>query len=89
MKAIKAKISGRVQGVAFRYYCKLQADELNIFGTVQNLNDGTVELKAQGNEHQIRLLLIWCKSGSPAAQVTQVETIDFPLFNPKDFSILR
>lgn len=43
-------ISGRVQGVGYRYYAKTLADELNINGTVRNLSDGNVKVIAQTNE---------------------------------------
>ncbi len=89
MIAIEATISGRVQGVAFRYYCKTKADALSIKGIVKNVIDGTVKLQAQGPKDKIQLLLDWCKIGSPAGEVKKVVVTPIELFNPKEFSILR
>lgn len=47
------KISGRVQGVGFRYTAKAKAEEYQLTGWVRNKMDGTVELEAEGNEEQI------------------------------------
>lgn len=43
-------VSGRVQGVGFRYFCQATAIESNLKGWVRNLSDGTVELHVEGDE---------------------------------------
>ncbi|MGM0941624.1 MAG: acylphosphatase [Bacillota bacterium] len=48
-----AIISGRVQGVGFRYTAKQKADELGVTGWIRNNEDGTVELDAEGNMDQV------------------------------------
>ncbi len=45
---IHATVSGRVQGVGFRYYTRKTAQEFDVTGWVMNRADGTVELEAQG-----------------------------------------
>ena len=43
-------VSGLVQGVFFRYFTKKTADKLNLKGWVKNLDDGRVEILAEGDE---------------------------------------
>jgi len=53
MKRLHAIVSGRVQGVGFRYFVKHAASELNLSGWVRNLTDGTVELEVEGPEEEL------------------------------------
>jgi acylphosphatase len=53
VKTYHYTISGRVQGVCFRHYTVREAERLAIAGTVRNLDDGSVEVFAQGSEPQI------------------------------------
>lgn len=46
-------ISGRVQGVGFRNSAQMKAKEMNLYGWVQNNEDGTVELEVEGKEEQL------------------------------------
>ena len=73
MESAKIKVIGKVQGVAFRYYTKIQADKLNIKGTVQNLSDGSVLIYAYSSSIQLKELISWCEDGgSPAATVNKI-----------------
>ena len=45
--------SGRVQGVGFRYNVKSVAAGFEVTGTVRNLNDGRVELIAEGQRSEL------------------------------------
>ncbi|MEK7137025.1 MAG: acylphosphatase [Patescibacteria group bacterium] len=73
MKAILLKITGRVQGVFFRAETKRVADSLGITGWVQNSEDGSVEVFAQGEEETLRKLEQWCSRGPKAAEVQKVQ----------------
>ena len=73
-KAVKATISGRVQGVFFRAETKKTADSLNINGWVRNLPNGCVEALFEGDGQQIQQMITWCWKGSPGSAVTHVET---------------
>ena len=48
---------GRVQGVGFRFRTKNVANNYRVCGYVKNLDDGTVELIAQGTGAEIRRFL--------------------------------
>ena len=58
------KISGRVQGVGFRYRAKYVASGLGLTGWVRNEWDGTVELEAQGTLEQINKMLTLVNQGT-------------------------
>lgn len=46
--------SGRVQGVGFRYAAKSVATGFEVTGTVRNLDDGRVELMAEGTQAELQ-----------------------------------
>jgi acylphosphatase len=68
-------ITGRVQGVFFRYNTKKRADLLSLKGYAKNLEDGNVEVVAEGPEHKLQDLLDWCKQGPEQAQVDYVHEL--------------
>jgi len=45
--------SGRVQGVGFRFTVKMVAHGFDVTGTVRNLNDGRVEMVAEGERREL------------------------------------
>jgi acylphosphatase len=57
MLQIRAFASGRVQGVNFRYYVYRKARQLGLKGYVCNLDDGRVEILAQGSRDDIENLI--------------------------------
>ncbi|MEM5799117.1 MAG: acylphosphatase [Candidatus Aenigmatarchaeota archaeon] len=73
MKRIHAYISGRVQGVNFRWNTKLMADKLGIKGWVKNLPDGRVEIVAEGDDERIDVCLEYVKKGPLLAKVEKIE----------------
>jgi acylphosphatase len=68
-------VSGRVQGVFFRYTCAREASEAGLRGTVRNLVDGRVEAIFQGPKSAVDRLIDWCHEGPPAARVSHVEVL--------------
>ncbi|MDR0785115.1 MAG: acylphosphatase [Treponema sp.] len=85
-KAFFARVSGRVQGVGFRYACLNKARSLKISGWVRNAGDGDVEVWAEGGDTDA--LMEWLHEGPPYAHVVSV---DFSFHEPKglykDFSV--
>lgn len=65
-------VSGRVQGVAFRWACRDQAVRRGLTGWVRNLSDGRVEVMAEGDSPQVAALRDWLKQGPPAARVARL-----------------
>jgi len=72
-KRLHLYISGRVQGVFFRYSARQRAEELGLTGFARNLNDGRVEIIAEGEESGLQNLLSWANHGPPGAYVDRVE----------------
>jgi len=70
--AIHVIISGRVQGVGYRYWTRSQATELGLTGWVRNRRDGTVEAVFAGDLGNIDEMLRRCGDGPPAAAVSGV-----------------
>jgi len=70
---ICAVISGRVQGVAYRYATVQAAERLNVTGWVRNRPDGTVEAVFEGESHDVERMLNWCWKGPPSARVANIE----------------
>jgi acylphosphatase len=88
--ALRARvlISGRVQGVNFRWYTQRKAFELDLTGWVRNLWDGRVEAVFEGREEAVRKAVSWCHIGSPTAQVDDVEvTYEVPTGEFRSFYI--
>ena len=81
MKTFHYLISGRVQGVCFRHYTVLEAEKLGLSGTVKNLDNGDVEIIAQGNEAEISQFELFLHTGPRSAQVDRVEkeVVDDPM----------
>ncbi len=62
-------ISGRVQGVGFRYFVKEEAIRLALQGYVENLPDGKVRVLVRGEKDTVEKFLQFCKEGPPASRV--------------------
>lgn len=73
MKRVHFIVEGRVQGVFYRINTRKRAYSLDLKGYVKNLLDGTVEVVAEGSEENLKKLIEWCRSGSPAANVTNIK----------------
>ena len=66
-------ISGRVQGVAFRWETLQAADRCQVHGWVRNLADGRVEAVVEGPRQQVTDLIEWCRKGPPFARVDRLD----------------
>lgn len=73
VQKFRATVSGRVQGVGFRFTTKQAADELGVSGIVRNESDGTVYVEANGSEENIAHFIEALRKGpSPSAHVDKV-----------------
>jgi acylphosphatase len=69
-------ISGRVQGVGYRYATVDTASQLGLTGWVRNLPDGQVEAVFEGAREIVEEIIRWCHVGPPAAVVQDV-TVEY------------
>jgi acylphosphatase len=67
VKSIFLVISGRVQGVGFRYFAHHKAVEFNLSGWVKNTPDGKVEIEATGEPGNLNVFVDWMKIGPTRA----------------------
>lgn len=65
-------ISGKVQGVGYRFSTVQQAKRLGIQGWVRNLRDGRVEAVFEGDTSVVEEMVKWCHSGPASASVEKV-----------------
>ena len=76
IKKIFFKVYGRVQGIGFRWFVKDIAEKYNIIGWVRNVEDGSVEGLASGEQDKINLFLSEIRNNHPLATVNRVEIND-------------
>lgn len=86
---LKITVSGRVQGVGFRYTTKLVADRLGVKGYVKNLDNGSVYIEAIAAPEIMDNFLKQIKaSPSPSGRVTHMEVVeDNAIKETKDFGV--
>jgi acylphosphatase len=65
-------ISGRVQGVGFRFFAVREAQRRGLAGWVRNLGEERVEVVAEGPERQLADFLAALREGPPLAWVAGV-----------------
>lgn len=88
MKRVRVVVSGRVQGVGFRYACEDAAHEHGIVGWVRNLPDGRVEAEFEGRDADVDAQVNWCRQGPPMAWVDSVEVSSLATTGESGFRVL-
>ena len=83
-------ISGKVQGVGFRYWLYKTAIQRKIDGWVKNKISGEVEALLIGNDVDINNLIALCKKGPPSSNVTKVKVQNYQNeYFKKSFNIIN
>lgn len=72
-KAVAMTVHGRVQGVGFRYYVSTTAYRLGVYGWVRNLEDGAVEIWAEGTEDRLKAFIRQVRQGPTHSDVQRVD----------------
>ncbi|WP_320053476.1 acylphosphatase [uncultured Acetobacteroides sp.] len=80
-------VSGRVQGVGFRYYVDRKAQELGVYGYVRNLPNGKLEVEAEGDDVSVETLIDYCRIGPARALVDRVEVHSQPVVGYTHFGV--
>ena len=82
-------ISGRVQGVGYRFSTQRAATQLGLMGWVRNLPDGRVEAVFEGTQEQVDAMLKWCHQGPSGSIVETVEVTSESPEGLQQFEIRR
>ena len=88
MKCTHLLVSGRVQGVFFRANVRSKANELSLKGYAKNLEDGNVEIVAEGNEEKLKELIEFMRKGPGVAKIENIKITHKEPENFKSFEIL-
>ena len=72
-RGLYARVHGIVQGVGFRYAAVSRARALHLSGYVRNMDDGSVEVVAEGPAAALSQMRAWLDHGPPGARVTAVD----------------
>lgn len=72
MRTRQIRVSGRVQGVGYRFALRDEAQRLGVQGWVRNRADGSVEALLQGDDAAVTALIAWAGRGPRAARVDAV-----------------
>lgn len=84
------RVTGRVQGVGFRWSAAREARRLGLRGWIRNCSDGAVESLVAGSSVDVGRYRDWLEQGPSGARVLAVEELpadDHPL--PPSFDIVR
>lgn len=65
-------VEGRVQGVGFRFFCKMNAISLELTGWVRNMDNGMVEMELQGEEYSLEKFIHIIKKGNLFIRVDEL-----------------
>jgi acylphosphatase len=74
--AVQVRVSGRVQGVAFRWEAQHAAEKLGVTGWVRNEPDGSVTAHVEGEPDAVNDVVVWRRTGPPAARVSNAAVRD-------------
>lgn len=88
MKRVHVIVSGRVQGVGFRYFVLSLASRYNLTGWVKNLYNGDVELEAEGISTRLAPFLSEIQEGNRFIRVTHMDVQEIDLVNDKKFRVV-
>lgn len=89
MRTVRIKISGLVQGVFFRKYIQENAEKLGLKGHVRNLENGDVEVVAEGKDEDVSVMIELCKKGAPHSQVKSIDVQEMNHIGFDSFKILE
>jgi acylphosphatase len=82
VQQLHLRISGRVQGVGFRWFAREEARRLGLSGWVTNLPSGDVELAAGGEVSSLERLRRALEVGPTGAGVVAVDDVEGELATP-------
>jgi acylphosphatase len=86
-RSVELHVTGRVQGVSYRWYAAREAIRLGLAGWIRNEPDGSVRAHAEGPDEAVDAFMAWCRQGPPAARVEDVTANDAEAHGATSFDI--
>jgi acylphosphatase len=80
-------VSGRVQGVGFRYFTSNHAKALGLSGWVRNMASGSVEIEVQGNQDALHSFKLEIEEGPSFGRVDELKINKIPLREESRFEV--
>ncbi len=87
-RRLRFVVTGRVQGVGFRWFVRESAVQFRVSGWVHNNPDGSVELEAEGDRETLDRFEEVLRRGNPHARVDSLEKTDVRPSGEKSFEIV-
>ncbi|KQW48005.1 acylphosphatase [Nocardioides sp. Root1257] len=86
-RAVRAVVTGRVQGVSFRAYAEQEARRVGVTGWVRNEPDGSVAAHVEGDDEAVDALVAWLRHGPRLAVVEHVDVRDAEAVGASSFEV--
>lgn len=87
LKRLHFLVTGRVQGVGFRYYCMEAAARLRLVGYARNMPDGSVEVEVEGDDRALEEFAETVARGPRAGKVDGVVREERPTKGGRKFEV--
>jgi acylphosphatase len=87
MQRWRIRITGRVQGVGFRWFTTRAAERLLVAGFVRNERDGSVVCEAEAAKTQLDAFVAALRRGPPAAHVDDLQCEPMPPRGDSGFAV--
>ena len=82
VRAVRARVTGRVQGVCYRVWARSEAETIGVTGWVRNERDGSVTALIAGPKGKVAMMVDALWEGPGAASVNYVATEETDLAEP-------
>ncbi|MEA5121998.1 MAG: acylphosphatase [Propionibacterium sp.] len=86
-RAVQVVVTGRVQGVGFRWSALDRATALGVAGWVRNLRDGSVEAWVEGPADAVATMVEWLREGPAWASVRHCKVTEQSPLGMSDFFV--
>lgn len=89
MTRLRFLVEGRVQGVGYRWFVRETAARLGLTGWTRNLEDGTVEIEAEGAAQALEAFAGELRTGNALARISSLRSARIEPQGDKSFEIRR
>jgi acylphosphatase len=86
-KAVSVRVTGRVQGVSYRWYAEQEAERLGVRGWIRNEPDESVAGHFEGPDEAVDAMVSWCRRGPSYAAVRDVAVTEARVTQASEFRV--